>query len=276
MLNASTIPNNDKKENLMEWLIGLVVVYVIYRVLTSGGVDFVGDEKAEDHVSANSGWVGEKWKVAAQEKKAGNLRTTKPWHFDPVTEAQTTKLSELGLKVKGRKLLKGEASDVIGLFYKPDQEDLEVLKFFEVPTKGFSQSKARYEVAKLFSQDSNIDKFNTRPATLLQKEFFHFFKLSFPKGSDILAAQEIIDTSLKNGDEGNEETWERYLELYEEVNDPDFRKDYDLKSISLKNYRDAITELIQTGKTLVGENDEIFEDDVVEMLLKLKPELEKR
>ena len=273
---ASTISNNDKNENLMEWLIGLVVVYVIYRVLTSGGVDFVGDEKAEDHVSENSGWVGEKWKVAAQEKKAGNLRTTKPWHFDPVTEPQITKLAELGLKAKGRKLLKGEASDVIGLFYKPDQEDLEVLKFFKVPTKGFNQSRAKYEVAKLFSEESNIDKFNTRPATQLQREFFRFFKKTFPKGSDTIVAQEIIDTFLKNSGEHNEETWDHYCDLYEEVNDPDFRELYDLKSISFKNYRDAITELVQAGKTLVDENDGIDEDDVAEMLLKLKPELEKR
>ena len=110
-------------------------------------------------------WLPQRWDRSAEELASGNLVEFQRWYFDDVTERQQAKLADIEeldvFKIPG-KLTKGQASDLIGLFEEPDDGDLQVMKFFKVPARGVSQTKARMEVARLFMDPTNRNAWEKR------------------------------------------------------------------------------------------------------------------
>jgi len=53
------------------------------------------------------------------------------WRNDPATEAQKRRLKEEGIKFH-RNITKGEASDLVGSTVDPEDDEIEILKFFKV------------------------------------------------------------------------------------------------------------------------------------------------
>jgi len=78
---------------------------------------------------------------------------------------------------------------------------------------------------------------------------------------------------LSEEDETKLDEWEAYENIYDEINDPDFREDYELKKISLSLYRTAIDQLKKEGKSLTELNDNI--DMVVDKIIELKQDIQK-
>src|SRR5690554_5467487 len=64
------------------------------------------------------------------------------WRRDPATEKQLDYIVSLGGKVPKGHLSKGEASAIIDGLLPPDDQDLAVLRFFKVPTKGLREKTA--------------------------------------------------------------------------------------------------------------------------------------
>lgn len=110
----------------------------------------------------------------------------------------------------------------------------------------------------------------------MQKEFYRFFNLKVPEGLTHNDALRFISGhEARLGDHGEEqmEEWEAYENIYDEITDPDFREDYEIKKISLSVYRAAIEELRKEGKKLPELADDV--DVVVEKITEMKPELRK-
>jgi len=139
-----------------------------------------------------------------------------------------------------------------------------------------NESKARFEVFKLFNDPSKIESWKNRPADIIQKEFFRFFGLKIPKGLTHEMASSEIKNYRKTFNVENEEKldeWDNYESIYTEINDPGFREDYNLKNISMSIYRSAINDLKKEGKSL----EELYDDQdiVIDKIIEIKPEIEK-
>ncbi len=114
-------------------------------------------------------WLSARWTEANRQREAGKLKTFPSWFFDEATERQTKLLTEKGISLSGGQVSKGQASDVIGLFFPVEEGDADVLKFFKVPTKGLNQTTARAEVAKLQADPEKASAWDQRPANPMQK-----------------------------------------------------------------------------------------------------------
>jgi hypothetical protein len=260
----------------MELFIGVIVLVVILflfmRNEKKGGGSSASISKEEKILNENSTWMTERWELAKKEKATSFPK----WFFDDATKRQLEKIDELGVKVSLGSPSKGQASDIIGLFESMEDDKKEILMFFKFPLKKMNESRARYEVEKIFRNVDNIEKWSNRPASPMQKEFYNFFGIKAPKGITFEVASKDIKEHLSNlpdEDEQKETEWDAYEELYDEINDTDFRNDYGLKKISPALYRKAINMLKAEGKTIIKISEDA--DIVVDKIIEIKPDIEK-
>jgi hypothetical protein len=118
----------------MELLIGLVIVVFILKIMYNSENKKSAASKSrsvtksrsitkeEKILQDNTEWMEEWWETARKERDAGELKSVPNWFFDDVTERQLQKIEEIGLNIKGGRLTKGEASDIIGLFEPAEEE----------------------------------------------------------------------------------------------------------------------------------------------------------
>lgn len=244
----------------------------------------------------NLDWLSEEWSQAQKNKETNNDSSFLPsWYFDQSTEKQYAHLNSLGVDVTKGKLNKGELSDLIGIFKPVDSQNREVLKFFKVPLTGLNQTRARYEAKKLLLDPENVTKWEQRPATNLQKEFYRFFSFKTPAALTFSDAKKFIEEFERVNDEDCEyhlddletdeqkesfkrnqillEDWRYFEDILLEFEDSEFRDSYDIKKPSISVLRRAITELKKEKVTMEEANSNI--EVVVEKLLQIKPELAK-
>ncbi|MGA9288504.1 MAG: hypothetical protein WBV93_09195, partial [Anaerobacillus sp.] len=224
----------------------------------------------------NGDWLENRWKLASQQKLSGNDGVFPNWYFDEVTERQIEKLKELGVSVNKKKITKGQASDLIGMHEPAEEESIEILKFFKIPTRGIKQTQARHEVSMLFQEEMSIQAWKERPPTTLQNEFCKFFGLKLEKGTTHEQAAKIIndhESELSENDDPRLEEWEAFEQIIEELSDPDFRQDYEIKKPSATLIKKAIGELQKEGNSYQEISDDI--DLLVDKLIELKPDLER-
>ncbi len=231
---------------------------------------------AEKILADNLEWLEEKWDTAWEEQESGELKTVSEWFFDDVTERQLDRIERIGLEFAKGHPTKGQASDIIGLFEPVEEEDIEILKFFKISTRGMNQSKASHIVATIFLDSDNIDAWQGRPASTMQKEFYKYFNLKIPKGLTYEDASSFITeyrNKLQDEDEKIMNDWDAYEDIYLEINEPYNREDYLIKKVSLSIYRDAIEELRIEGKrpSDLEDNPEI----IVDKIIQIRPDIRK-
>lgn len=218
-------------------------------------------------------WLATRWAEANRLRDAGDLKTFSSWYFDEATERQLNKLTEKGLSLSGGQVSKGQASDVLGIFFPVEDADEEVLKFFKVPAKGLNQTTARAEVSKLRSDPEKAAAWAQRPAGPMQKEFYRFFGLKVPTGLTSAAADEFIGTHQKALESQQLDDWGSYQSIFDALSDKETCEDYNIKKPSVATVRTAIDALRQSGKSLSDLEDDF--EAVVQKLIELKPELER-
>lgn len=230
-------------------------------------------------VSENIEWLEEEWNKAWDEKESGELKTVPEWWFDDAYERQLKKIDRMGLVFSKDLPTQGQASDIIGLFEPPDYGDREILKFFNVPLRGMTQTRAKYLVAQLFLEPENAAAYGTfsdlketlaenRPATTMQKEFYRYFDLKVPTGlthEEAFQFRREYARKLKNLDW---EDWLAYEIMYEGINVS--RKDYGIKKVSLSLYRAVMEEFKKEGKRPSEFDDDLL---VLERIIRMQPDI---
>lgn len=215
---------------------------------------------------------------------AGDHTLFPKWYPDDVTDAQRDRMRSHRIPVALAKT-KGQASDLIGLFEEPHHEDISIIKFFKVPTKGLNQTVARIKVAALMSDEENAAAWENRPATPMQREFYRFFSLKAPPKLTAALASEFIRTyssSLEDEIYDDEDSphdyppdlqrWEIFEELWDELgNSPYVLEEWDMKRPSLAAFRSAIHELEASGTNLLEL--EADTETVADKLLEMNPNL---
>ena len=123
----------------------------------------------EKATNENLDWLKERWERVEKEKESGELKTVRQWYFDEPTERQLAKIKRDGLNIGVKNLTKEKASDLIGLSERPNEGSVEILKYFKVSIRGNNETRAREEVAKIFSDPEKVKVWKARPATQMQK-----------------------------------------------------------------------------------------------------------
>lgn len=263
----------------MEWIFIAAVVYGIWRVVHWFFGLFsprpklaAGNKRVLKKLEDNMPWLEERWESAKHQKDGSAVLPD--WFSDPVTSRQLEKLKELGVEVSKKNINKGRASDLIGLFYPYDDEDVQKLKYFKIPLSGLSQSKARHELSKIPVETMHFEGWKDRPATALDREYLRFFKLTAPKGMTQRQAEDIRSrhqSELPDSQQSRIDEWDHFEMMFEDFQDKDFRSDYELKTVSIKDFKAATLALMREGEKFM----DFDSGQVADKLLEIMPQLEK-
>ena len=158
------------------------------------------------HLNKNMGWLSERWDNLDDQKARGQLKSSDGWRFDEGTERQRERVASLGLEITKGQLNKGQYSDIIGLFEDPEEGQKEILKFFRVPLRGMTYTKARVEIEEILGDSSNREKWQNRPPARMQMEFFEFFEMDRPKKLTYDIAEKLQDDKLEELEEKEDRT----------------------------------------------------------------------
>lgn len=256
---------------LLLFLIVLGVVgYIILKAYVSSGIPRQSEGSSGTSRNAIPNWLQERWDLA---DKIGAGEIFPSWYFDQMTEFQSRRLEEDGRKYSGR-LTKGQASDLIGLDEQPEEDDIEVLKFFKRPLRGMNASLARHEIAMIFQDPQNKQAWADRPLTARQKECFKFFGIKVTPQLLKREADLQITELLQQANTANDpkyDQWHSYEYILDDFNDPEFREGYSIRKPSIAAIRKAIDSLLTEGKTW----SDIDSDLVAERVVELDPNLER-
>ncbi|MEM7706697.1 MAG: hypothetical protein AAF358_14150 [Pseudomonadota bacterium] len=261
----------------------------VYTKLQKLFKPFTAERASPVKKATDYSWVIARFNYAdTQEREKPSSRNSSfpAWYFDEPTDRQLKKLNELGLPgtwkgvcktLRRNSITKGMASDLIGLHYKPDENERAILRFFKKPLSGVSQTEARQLIGEIFADPQNKEKWENRPASPIEREFFRFFGLIAPKGLSTKQAKELIsahldDESLAYEERLNRENdWDNYASMYEELTDLEFRRDEEIKKVGITVYREAVDELKRKGES-VSEMDMY---DVLDRIREKKPDIDK-
>lgn len=216
-------------------------------------------------------WLREHWQLIDQlGDKAVESGYIPQWYIEPATPRQLQRLRDDGVAVD-KKIQKGQASDLIGLFEEPDDDDMTVLRFFKQAAGVRSSTHARVLVSKLFLKQENRDRWAARPATVLQKEFYRFAGEKPPKGVTFNQAADYIRAKVSEMDQDTADQWGAFESAYEDFHDPENRRYSDVKKPSMTDFKKAFSAVVDAG----GDPHLVDASDIEEKLLEINPALEK-
>ncbi len=175
------------------------------------------------------------------------------WRPDLASDAQKKFLIELGIPFP-EDITKGEASDLIGTKFEPEEECVEVLKFFKVPgISEMSQTDARKAEEAIFLDPVKTERWENRPADREQKAIYRFFKMPVPRGlrhRDAAATiSELFEDDAKVDAWGRQESREDDLESALEM--LNFSCEYyDCKKVGKRLFREIVEAMEERSLTL--------------------------
>lgn len=250
----------------------LVLLYFAFKLSGSKGKVKPGRKNSDkQQASASSRSIPddlvEHWITVKQWKTEGSSPLPR-WYFDEPTERQLERLKNEGMKApNGAK--KGHVSDLIGLTERPDDGQKEMLKFFKEPYGGLTQTGANIKIREIFSNPDNKVRWEQRPASQFQKEALKMLGIKAPKGFN----HSEIDALLYGGDltEQQEDELDAFGSIWDDLCNPEFRKEFEMKKPSFARYKQALTALDEQGEQWRDGDPYI----VAEKLIDLFPELER-
>lgn len=136
----------------------------------------------------------------------------------------------------------------------------------------------RFQIIGLKENKKQFDAFlKNKPADAGQKLFYKFFELPIPKGLTTEQATKNIneyrDKMIAQYPSQYDE-YINYLNILEEFDEKEFRSSYEVKKPSMAVLNEALYQLKQEGNTYADLHIEI--EDVVDRVIKLKPELKRK
>lgn len=133
----------------------------------------------------------------------------------------------------------------------------------------------RFQIIGLKEYKKLFDAFlKKQPADADQKMYFKFFDLAIPAGLTKEQAKKTINEHQEQLRAQNSlllEEYYVYLDILEEFDDKEFRLSYEIKKTSRDILNEALNQLKQEGNTYAG----LDIQDVVDRVIKLRPELER-
>ena len=128
------------------WVVVLIIIaFSLYALLRKPSREDDGDSEQIPDAT-----VREIQRIIARKSEMNDAA----WRSEPPSSKQIEYLSNLGVYFGNDiTLTKGKASEIIGLFNEPDDEDLEIIEFFDIDMNPKNETEARRIVSKIFSDE---------------------------------------------------------------------------------------------------------------------------
>ena len=172
-------------------------------------------------------------------------------------------------------LTRGQAMDLLMLAKAPEDEDRQLLEFFNIKIEASNALVVSQQAAILQMNDQEMQKWNERPATPVQKEAIRYFQGKVPRSISAESATQVL-SSIKSElyQTGNADKWTSWLlfsDTWLQLQSSEICIQYDIKKPTPIKIREALCSLI--AEDIAEWNDK---DVVVQRLVELYPELELR
>lgn len=219
------------------------------------------------------------WKpsaIARAERAKPSPEKSEEWRNDPATQKQLDYIESLGGRIPSLGLTKGEASSIIDGLQPADENDLKVIRFFKMPTRGLRHKTAKDLAESLLSNADNRARWGARPPSSEVREFFTFFGEKLPAGinhDDALAMKQSKVKELVKSDPDKIAEWNSYSAILDNLSDPDYREGYDIKKPSASLVKRVMAQLLAEGWTYERMLDE--EEEFMERLIEADPSIER-
>lgn len=191
-------------------------------------------------------WLRERWDLARSEEVLGIATRFPKWYFEDSTSRQHERVRSLGLHLPPH-ASKGQFSDVIGLFEESnEEEDLAKLKFFGIKLTGgnCNATRVRHELEAIHATPELVVRWEQRPASKLQKEFFRFVGNKVPAALTAVRAEALIEQAMRILPAERRDSWAAFIDVFDEFNDPVFRADEDIRKPSVSELRASFDTLL--------------------------------
>ena len=216
-------------------------------------------------------WLSAEWHKQYQNQGA-------PWRLR-ATAFQIEQLREAGwgttFEADNNVLTRNQAMDLLMLAKSPEQEDSELVAFFDIKFEEINALVISHKAAELRLDSQAMKTWNERPATALQKEAVRYFKGNVPRtitAEVAKASLQEIERGLYQGGRATEwSTWLRFAEAWQHIQAKEVYDSYDMKKPTPARIRNAI-------QSLLDENVEEWNarDVVVQRLIERYPDLDMR
>lgn len=170
------------------------------------------------------------------------------WRMEPATDRQLAYLrdfSKEGDIPVPRQVTKGQASDCIGLFKDPTDEEVEMLTFFKLREPALpTQTHYRWALAPLLADPQRVEEWEARPANTRLKDEIRFLGGTVPQGTTQRDAVSLRDKLA----EENPEQAAKLEDLsrgYEEAVDLETRVEERTSRFTWAQYRKAVNSLLE-------------------------------
>ena len=212
----------------------------------------------EQHWRGQAGQVGRKWFVRARNEQHEALNAV-----------------GLGSLVHTTVLTRGQVNDLVALTRPAEEDDLELLAFFQVEEPYSNALVVGHRAATYRLNSQAMSEWAARPATNLQKEGLRFFGLKTPKGIAANEAASLLDEKERvlftAGKHAEWNRWSQYAKAWKALHRRDVWERYELKKPSVGKLRETLLGLSMSGMTDWHELDVI-----TQRLVELHPELDLR
>lgn len=222
---------------------------------------------------------GSDWKpptITSQTRVGSASEKPELWRNDPATEKQLDYIESLGGRIPSLGLTKVEASSIIDGLQPADENDLKVIRFFKMPTRGLRHKTAKDLAESLLSNADNRARWGARPPSSEVREFFTFFGEKLPAGinhDDALAIKQSKVKELVKSDPDKIAEWNSYSAILDNLSDPDYREGYDIKKPSASLVKRVMAQLLAEGWTYERMLDE--EEEFMKRLIEADPSIER-
>lgn len=216
-------------------------------------------------------WLSAEWHKQYQTQGA-------PWRLR-ATAVQIEQLREAGwgatFEAEDNVLTRNQAMDLLMLAKPPEQEDSELIAFFNIEFEELNALVVSHKAAELRLDSQAMQTWNERPATALQKEAVRYFQGKVPRTITAEAAkaslQEIERGLYQGGRAAEWSTWLRFAETWQHIQAKEVYGSYDIKKPTPARIRDAIQSLLDDNVEEWNER-----DVVVQRLIERYPDLDMR
>lgn len=216
-------------------------------------------------------WMAAEWHGQFQQQGKRWLLRATPGQIEQLREAGWGE----SLGSSGSVVTRNQAMDLLMLAKNPEQEDAELLAFFDVQIEQPNALVCAHHASALRLDSDKMAQWNERAATSLQKEGLRYFQGKVPRNITAETAKEsllAIERGLYQSGRADEwTTWLRFAEAWQTLQAKEVCGQYDIKKPTPSKIREALQSLLEENVQEWSEK-----DVVVQRLVELYPDLELR
>lgn len=157
----------------------------------------------------------------------------------PASEGQIASIERAQISVTPSTLTRGHAADLIGLTTPPASREIEILNVLRFPISQIrNETIAQIKCIELLKNPRNLERWQNRPSTAIQKALLDWFEISYP--NDLTYRQANSLQFERELTERQEEEWDAIESILSELTQEYFLEDHEIEKPSIAEVIDVL------------------------------------